>query len=44
MRRRTTKIVAVVLALIAALVCICGYNFVYNKNIRPKERTLDFMG
>ena len=43
MSRRTTKIVAVLLALIAALVCVCGYNFVYDKNIRPKESTLDFM-
>jgi len=43
MHRRTTKVVAVVLALIAGLVCILGYNFVYDTNIRPKERTLDWM-
>jgi hypothetical protein len=42
--RRTIKIVAVILTLIAVLVFICGYSFVYNGNIPPeKESTLDFM-
>ena len=40
--RRLIRIVAVVLALIAGTVCVLGYNFIYNKNIRPKEQTLDF--
>jgi hypothetical protein len=40
--RRLIRIVALVLAIIAGTVCILGYNFVYDKNIRPKESTLDF--
>jgi hypothetical protein len=40
LRPRTTKIVAVILAIIAAVVGVCGYNFVYDKNIRPVESTL----
>jgi len=40
MRPRTTRIVALVLVLIAGLVCALGYNFVYDKNIRPVESTL----
>ena len=41
MSRRTVRIVALVLALVAGFVGILGYNFVYDKNIRPKESTLD---
>ncbi|HXQ69638.1 MAG TPA: hypothetical protein VN844_04100 [Pyrinomonadaceae bacterium] len=40
--RRLIRIVALVLALIAGAVCVLGYNFVYDKNIRPKESTLDW--
>jgi hypothetical protein len=36
------RIVALALALIAGTVCILGYNFIYDKNIRPKESTLDW--
>jgi Tfp pilus assembly protein PilO len=42
MRPRTIRIVAVVLALIVGLVCVLGYNFVFDKNIRPRENTLDY--
>jgi hypothetical protein len=38
--RRTIRIVALFLALIAGAVCILGYNFVEDKNIRPRESTL----
>jgi hypothetical protein len=41
MSRRTVKIVALLLALISLLVCVLGYNFVYDKNIRPEQSTLD---
>ena len=41
MRPRTLRIVALVLALIAGLVCALGYNFVFDKNIRPQVNTLD---
>ncbi|HKZ79529.1 MAG TPA: hypothetical protein VJ124_14735 [Pyrinomonadaceae bacterium] len=34
------KIVAIVLTVVVALVCVLGYNFFYDKNIRPKESTL----
>jgi hypothetical protein len=40
-RSRPIRIVALVLALIAGLACVLGYNFVFDKNIRPKVRTLD---
>jgi len=43
MNRRTVRIVAVILAVIAAFVCVLGYNFVYDRNIRPEESTLDWM-
>ena len=44
LRRRTTKIVAVILALIIGIVFMYGYTFVYNGNIPPeKESNLDFM-
>ena len=39
---RIVRIVALVLALIAGTVFILGYNFVYDKNIRRKESTLDW--
>lgn len=42
MSRRTTRIVALVLALMTGLVCALGYNFVYDTNIRPKESALDY--
>jgi len=42
MRPRTRKIFSLILALIVALVCVFGYNFVFDKNIRPQESTLDF--
>jgi hypothetical protein len=35
------RIVALILAIVAGVVCILGYNFVDDKNIRPKESTLD---
>ena len=38
---RLIRIVALVLALISGTVCILGYNVIFNKNIRPKESTLD---
>jgi hypothetical protein len=41
MSRRTIRIVALLLALIAGIVCVLGYNFVHDRNIRPKESTLD---
>jgi hypothetical protein len=41
MRPRTLRIVALLLALIAAAVCALGYNFVFDKNIRPKVSTID---
>ena len=43
MNRRTIRIVAVLLALIAGLVFILGYDFVSDRNVRPKEGTLDVM-
>jgi hypothetical protein len=43
MKRRTVKMVAVLLALIAAVVCALGYDFVNDKNIRPQEITLDVL-
>ncbi|HEY6805163.1 MAG TPA: hypothetical protein VI306_16425 [Pyrinomonadaceae bacterium] len=39
-RPQTTKIIALILAIIAAFVCLLGYNFVFDKNIRPQENTL----
>ena len=38
---RTLRIVALLLALIAGAVCALGYNFVFDKNIRPQVSTLD---
>jgi len=43
MSRRTIKIVAIVLSVIAALVFILGYDFVQDRNFRPKESTLDLI-
>jgi len=43
MTRRTLKIIAVLLAVVAGLVFIFGYDFVRDENIRPKESTLDWM-
>jgi hypothetical protein len=41
MRPRTLRIVALMLALIAGTVCALGYNFVFDKNIRPQVSTLN---
>jgi len=38
--RRLIRIVALLLALAAGVVCILGYNFVYDENIRAKDSTL----
>jgi hypothetical protein len=43
MSPRTIKIVAILLALIAGAVCVLGYDFVTDKNIRPKESTIDWL-
>ena len=40
--RQIIRIVAIVLALIAGAVFILGYNFVEDRNFRPKESTLDW--
>lgn len=40
--RRTIKIVAVLLSVVAALVFVLGYDFVQDRNIRPKQSTLDW--
>ena len=40
--RRMLRIVALILALVAGAVCILGYNFVDDKNIRPQQSTLDW--
>jgi len=40
---RRVRIVAVLLAVVAGLVFIFGYDFVGDENIRPKESTLDWM-
>ena len=42
MRRRTHRIVALLLAVVAGLVFIFGYDFVRDQNIRPKESTIDW--
>jgi len=42
MSRRTIKLVAIMLAVFMVLVCLLGYNFVYDRNVRPKEQTLLF--
>jgi hypothetical protein len=39
-RSRTIRIIALMLVLIAGLACVLGHNFVFDKNILPKESTL----
>jgi hypothetical protein len=39
-RARTIRIVALLLALIAGIAFVLGYNFVSDKNIFPRESTL----
>jgi hypothetical protein len=41
MSRRKIRIVAIILALVAALVFVLGYDFVSDKNVRPAKSTLD---
>ena len=43
MNRRVVKITAVLLAVIASLVFILGYDIVPNTDFQPKESTLDFL-
>ena len=38
---RALRIVALLLALIAGAVSALGYNFIFDKNIRPQVNTLD---
>jgi len=43
MSRHIVRIVALMLAVVAGLVFIFGYDFVHDQNIRPKETTIDWM-
>lgn len=43
MSARTVRIVALLLAVVAGLVFIFGYDFVHDQNIRPQESTIDWM-
>jgi hypothetical protein len=41
MRLPLLRIIALLLVLIAGIACVLGYNFVFDKNIRPEASTLD---
>lgn len=41
MNRRTIRVVALLLALSAGVVCVLGYNFVDNTNIRQPRHQRD---